>query len=197
LTDLSDSDRKLLASIRKEVWDADHLVRDLVDLARSESGSLKLKLSSVKAMDVIADLSAELEPLAWGNRVQTPSPENLSIVETVMISVNSDRLRQCIINVLENASKYSPEDAPIDLSVTSDDCNIYFDVQDYGPGISQEDQRTIFKPFQRGKSDLNDVPGGGIGLALVHQIVRLMNGSIYILSSGESGTIMRFEFPIE
>ena len=42
-----------------------------------------------------------------------------------------------------------------------------------------------------------DVPGSGIGLALVHQIVRLMNGSIFILSSGKSGTIMRFEFPIE
>ncbi|AKN61772.1 hypothetical protein WB44_12500 [Synechococcus sp. WH 8020] len=197
LTDLSESDRKLLASIRKEVWDADHLVRDLVDLARSESGSLKLKLSSVKAIDVIADLSAELKPLPWGDRVLTPSPEDLSMVDTVLISVNSARLRQCIINVLENASKYSPGDTPIELSITSDDCNICFDVKDHGPGISQEDQRTIFKPFQRGKSDLADVPGGGIGLALVHQIVRLMNGSIFILSSGKSGTIMRFEFPIE
>ena len=197
LTDLSESDRKLLASIRKEVWDADHLVRDLVDLARSESGSLKLKLSSVKAIDVIADLSSELEPLAWGDRVLTPSQEDLSMVDTVLISVNSARLRQCIINVLENSSKYSPGDTPIELSITSDDCNICFDVKDYGPGISQEDQRTIFKPFQRGKSDLADVPGSGIGLALVHQIVRLMNGSIFILSSGKSGTIMRFEFPIE
>ena len=119
------------------------------------------------------------------------------MVDTVMISVNSARLRQCIINVLENSSKYSPGDTPIELSITSDDCNICFDVKDYGPGISQEDQRTIFKPFQRGKSDLADVPGSGIGLALVHQIVRLMNGSIFILSSGKSGTIMRFEFPIE
>ena len=196
-TDLTDSDRKLLASIRKEVWDADHLVRDLVDLARSESGSLKLKLSSVKAIDVITDLSAELEPLPWGNRVKTPSPEDLSVFEPLLISVNSARLRQCIINVLENASKYSPDDAPIELSISSDDCNVYFDVKDYGPGISQEDQKTIFKPFQRGKSDLADVPGSGIGLALVHQIVRLMNGSIFILSSSESGTIMRFEFPVE
>ena len=196
-TDLTDSDRKLLASIRKEVWDADHLVRDLVDLARSESGSLKLKLSSVKAVDVITDLSTELAPLPWGNRVQTPSPEDLSIFETVLISVNSARLRQCIINVLENASKYSPDDAPIELLISSDECNIYFDVMDYGPGISQEDQKTIFKPFQRGKSDLAEVPGTGIGLALVHQIVRLMNGSIFILSSSESGTIMRLEFPFE
>ena len=121
----------------------------------------------------------------------------MSVFETLLISVNSARLRQCIINVLENASKYSPDDAPIELSISSDDCNVYFDVKDYGPGISQEDQKTIFKPFQRGKSDLADVPGSGIGLALVHQIVRLMNGSIFILSSSESGTIMRFEFPVE
>ncbi len=197
LKDLPESDRKLLSTIKTEVWDADHLVRDLVDLARSESGSLHLKLEEVRAIDIIDNLSAELQPLNWGGRVVMPSSEELRKVETICITVNAQRLRQCIINVMENASKYSTPDTSIELSVGSENHKLYFDVRDYGQGISEEDQKLIFKAFQRGKSNLADVPGSGIGLALVYQIVQLMKGQIFILTSGESGTVMRFEFPTE
>ena len=193
---LTTDDRMLLTSIRNEAWNADHLVRDLVDLAGSESGNLHLKLTSLIAVDIINDLFNELKPLSWGNRVVTPTSDDLINLEGVKIEANSDRLRQSIINVLENASKYSPPTKPVELSVLRVDENICFDVRDYGSGIPEDEFNTIFQPFRRGEATSNGTPGSGVGLALVFQLVKLMKGRIYVLRSSDEGTVMRFEFPV-
>lgn len=193
---LPTDDRMLLTSIRNEAWNADHLVRDLIDLARSESGNLHLTLTSLLAVDIIKDLSDELKPLPWGNRILTPTSDDLINLEGIKIEVNSERLRQSIINVLENASKYSPSTKSVELSMLRVDENICFDVRDYGSGIPEDEFNTIFQPFRRGEATSNGTPGSGVGLALVFQFVKLMNGRIYVLRSSDEGTVMRFEFPI-
>ena len=194
---LNSVDRELLASIRNEAWNADHLVTDLVDLARSESGNLKLQLTPVSAVEVIKELVDQLQPLSWGGRVVTPSPQDLSQLESIKIEVNPERLRQSVINILENASKYSPPSSPIELSVSVEDDKFFYDIRDYGPGLSGDDHQAIFKPFHRGELDSTvGVPGSGVGLALVYQLVNLMNGRVYVLSSSSEGTVMRFEFPV-
>tara|TARA_B100001093_G_scaffold213510_1_gene204789 strand:- start:186 stop:1625 length:1440 start_codon:yes stop_codon:yes gene_type:complete len=193
---LTSADRELLSSIKDEAWNADHLVRDLVDLARGESGNLNLKLTSLPAVDIIKELADELQPLSWGSRVLTPSVDTLSDLKSIQIKVNPDRLRQSIVNVLENASKYSPETKPIELSMAVENQNVYFDIKDYGTGIPEEDHQAIFQPFRRSGSDAAGVPGSGVGLALVFQLVKLMNGRIYVLRSSSDGTVMRFEFPV-
>ena len=120
----------------------------------------------------------------------------MSDLESIQIKVNPDRLRQSIVNVLENASKYSPETKPIELSMAVENQNVYFDIKDYGTGIPEEDHQAIFQPFRRSGSDAAGVPGSGVGLALVFQLVKLMNGRIYVLRSSSDGTVMRFEFPV-
>ena len=134
--------------------------------------------------------------MSWGNRVVTPTSDDLINLEGVKIEANSDRLRQSIINVLENASKYSPPTKPVELSVLRVDENICFDVRDYGSGIPEDEFNTIFQPFRRGEATSNGTPGSGVGLALVFQLVKLMNGRIYVLRSSDEGTVMRFEFPV-
>ena len=122
--------------------------------------------------------------------------EDLGEFKACLLQVNADRLSQCILNVLENASKYSPEASPIDLTLTLSDGKIMFDIKDQGCGISSAEQEKIFKPFFRGAEGSDYAQGTGVGLALVAQLVSLMNGQIYVSESSASGTVMRFEFPV-
>lgn len=189
-------DRELLLSIKYQARNADNLVRDIVDLARGDSDNYQLKLSSLAAVEIIEDLSDQLKPLSWGERVLTPSPDDLRDLEAIEIKVNLERLRQSIINVLENASKYSPAEKPIELSMSLVNQLICFDIRDYGSGIPKEKFQIIFQPFRRCGSESSGISGSGVGLAFVHELVKLMNGRIYVLSSSNEGTIIRFEFPI-
>ncbi len=194
--DLTDEDRELLSSIKYEARNVDNLVRDIVDIAHGVSNNFQLKLSSLAAVDIIENLSDELKPLAWGKRVVTPSPDDLRDLRAIKIKVNPERLRQSIINVMENASKYSSSEKPIELSMSVVNQLVFFDVKDYGSGIPKEKFQSIFQAFRRCGSESSGISGSGIGLAFVHQLVRIMEGRIYVLSSSSDGTIMRFEFPI-
>lgn len=196
LDDLTSSDRNLLNSITTEAKASVGLVRDFVDLASSESGNLSLSLSPTRADEIVANLSDELQPLKWGRRIVTSLPEELSGNPPVFINVNQDRLRQCIINVLENGIKYSAVDKMVELTISIQSSSLCFDVKDYGLGIPKNELELIFQPFSRGSSKSSEVSGSGVGLAIVKQLVGLMGGEIFVLSSSNQGTIMRFEFPI-
>ena len=194
--DLPAADLQLLQSLETEAWRTDRLVRDLIDLARCESGSLNLSLEKISPYAVISDVLGKIDLLLWGGRVRHPSLEDLGEFKAYLLQVNADRLSQCILNVLENASKYSPEASPIDLTLTLSDGKIMFDIKDQGCGISSAEQEKIFKPFFRGAEGSDYAQGTGVGLALVAQLVSLMNGQIYVSESSASGTVMRFEFPV-
>lgn len=194
--DLPASDVQLIQSLESEAWKTDRLVRDLIDLARSESGSLSLSLEKISAFDVLQQILGKLDFLPWGKRVQHASLADLAEFKAYLLEVNADRLVQCILNVLENASKYSPESTPIDLSLRLQDNKVLFDIKDQGCGISTEEQEKIFKPFFRGAEGSDYAQGSGVGLALVAQLVALMNGQIYVSESSAAGTVMRFEFPV-
>ena len=72
----------------------------------------------------------------------------------------------------------------------------FCEIKDHGPGISIEDQANIFKPFFRGTHRTQSVSGSGVGLALVAQLVDLMNGRVAVAESSESGTVIRLEFSV-
>jgi signal transduction histidine kinase len=196
LDNLSLSDRSLLNSITYEAKNGVGLVRDFVDLASSETGSLRLSLSPTKAEEIIANLSEELKPLEWGSRIVTTLSEDFCNDSPVFVNVNQERLRQCIINVLENGIKYSAVDKSVELTMSIHSNSLFFDVKDFGVGIPKSEYEVIFQPFSRGSSNTSEVSGSGVGLALVKQLVELMGGQIYVHSSSNQGTIMRFEFPV-
>ena len=196
LNDLSTSDTDLLASITFEAKNGVGLVRDFVDLASSESGSLRLSLSPTRVDEIVANLSEELQPLKWGTRIVTPSSEELISIAPTLINVNQERLRQCIINVLENGTKYSAEAKLVRLKMSIENLSLCIDVIDCGLGIPKDEFQLIFQPFSRGSANSSEVSGSGVGLALVKQLVLLMGGQISVLCSSNQGTTMRFEFPV-
>ena len=196
LKDVPDSDLQLMHLLENEACKADRLVRDLTDLSLCESGRLTLSLEKISAFDVLQQMFRQLELLPWGSRVQHDQLQDLEQFKDLSLLINLERLIQCLINVLENAAKYSPEASPIYLSQgTSSEC-FFCEIKDHGPGISIEDQANIFKPFFRGMQHNQSVPGSGVGLALVSQLVDLMNGRIAVADSSALGTVIRLEFSV-
>ena len=102
-------------------------------------------------------------------------------------------LRQAIMNLLSNASKYSPPNTNISLDIWVDENDLRITVTDEGPGIPQDERDNVFEPY----SQLNnlDVPGNGMGLAIVRQNVELHHGKVWVEDGVGGGTSFAIWLP--
>ena len=99
-----------------------------------------------------------------------------------------------MINLISNAIKFSPEDAPIELNGKSNNKIVEIAVMDKGIGISEEDQEHLFSSFFRGKNATN-IQGTGLGLHIVKRYLGLLNGDVRLQSRLNEGTKITIEFP--
>jgi len=195
VTGLPDSERHLLESVQTEAGRVDRLVRDLLDLARGDSGKLSLMVLDVAVMDVVREALKDAEILPWGSRVRFDQSISAELT-AAMVKGDPDRLRQCLLNVLENAAKYSPADQPIDLRLTATDTAVQITVEDRGKGIPVEERDLIFQPFYRSNETRGQEVGSGIGLAIVRLLMERMGGSVAVVDCDHQGTAMQFELPL-
>jgi signal transduction histidine kinase len=104
-------------------------------------------------------------------------------------------IRQALVNLLDNASKYSPPEAPIGVEVVPNDAEVEIAVKDEGPGIAPADLPHIFDSFYRGSRDRRVTPGAGLGLAIVKAFVETAGGAVSIESS-EAGSRFSITLPL-
>jgi two-component system, OmpR family, phosphate regulon sensor histidine kinase PhoR len=109
-----------------------------------------------------------------------------------------DALAEALVNLIDNAMKYSEDDKHIVVRTGIKDSLVYMEVEDHGVGITEKDQRFIFDKFYRvtGKNLANRVKGSGLGLAIVKHIVDAHGGRIYVKSSPGEGSLFRLLFPL-
>lgn len=118
-----------------------------------------------------------------------------SVAEKVFLWANKIELQQVCQNLLENAQKYSPDEAKIDVVLHNEKGKVIFKVTDTGPGIPAELKERIFERFFRGDdSRSSDVKGSGIGLAIVASIVEKYQGKVYVKDNRPTGSIFIVEF---
>ena len=188
---LSSAQRELLETARDA---ADRLLRilnDLLDLSRLESGATALSRLPVPVADLLAAMAAEMKPLveAAGQRLVVQVAGGLAAVP-----VDRDRIRHVFINLLSNASKYSPAGGEITLyAEPAPDGFVRFGVRDRGPGIPPESLPRVFERFYRvpGQTKM----GAGLGLALAREIVVAHGGSIACTSAAGHGSDFHFLVP--
>ncbi|WP_129627844.1 PAS domain-containing hybrid sensor histidine kinase/response regulator [Candidatus Oscillochloris fontis] len=158
------------------------LINDILDLARIGSGQVDLKLGPVFVDDACCEIIDLLSALFQGKKQQftyTPPEAGLSIEADIL------RLRQILINLLANASKFTPEGGKLGLEVHYElwRKEVHFCIWDHGIGIAPNQQYMLFQPFVQLDNRLaRDQPGTGLGLALVRQLVTLHGGRIEVES---------------
>ncbi len=186
--------RKFLLSIGREAEKLTQLLDNVLDLARLESGRPMFRLQRVDVAQVAREALETFRPRLDGEgfRVEVEIPDRLP---SVMGDPRS--LVHCLLNLLDNAVKYSRERREIRLSAGSRDGRVMISVADRGIGIAPGDQERVFEKFVRLETGLvHDVRGAGLGLALVHQIVRAHHGRVELVSTPGEGSTFTLVLPV-
>ena len=169
------------------------LIEDLLDLAAVEQGEARIDLAPVALRDVATQAEAVARPAAAGKRhtLTLDVPGDLP-----RVLADRDRLGQVLINLLDNAVKFTPEGGRIEVSARPSSGRVVLSVKDNGVGIPPEDIGRIFERFYRvGRSRDRREGGTGLGLAIAKHLTQAMGGTIEVESRPGSGTTFRVSLP--
>jgi signal transduction histidine kinase len=168
------------------------LAHDLLDVARAESGSVKVELRPTDVVGVLEDVcrATALRPDAQGLSLSVQS-DGVGLVALA----DSQRLTQVIDNLATNAVKYGASGGVVIFRATRTDLGIRVEVNDNGPGLNAQKQTQLFEPFNRLGLERTTVEGHGIGLALAKRLVELQGGSIGVISEPGEGATFWVELP--
>src|SRR5919202_295742 len=171
-TNFNDYQREALLTAASEAERTVRLLQDLLDLARADSGYMHFHLELVVLNDLVAEVAGMAEK--FSNRLIT-----VTATADVEAMVDRDRLKQVLINLIDNAVKYSAPEQPIVLRLERVDRQAIIQVCDRGIGIGLQDQSRIFDRFYRVDEARSSATGGhGLGLDIVKTLVEGMGGSI-------------------
>jgi len=173
-----------------------HLVRllnDLLDLARSDAGRLTIKPTPTDAGSLVEDAVRTMrsQTEAKGQSLRHAIEPGLP-----QVSVDKDRIRQVLVNLLTNAHEYSPQRATIEVTAARHGAEVEIAVSDDGPGMAEDQVEHIFERFTRGDAGLTQHVGGtGLGLAISKSLVELHGGTITAGSTPRAGSTFRVRLP--
>jgi two-component system phosphate regulon sensor histidine kinase PhoR len=168
------------------------MVSDLIDLSRIEYGELKLEFEKVninqsilKALDAIKGLAAKKEISL-----------NFDEYDDEFIRVDINAIDRILINLLDNAIKYSPNKSSVSVTIEDKNSHIEINVTDSGKGIDDSDKVRIFGRFYRtAQARASDKTGSGLGLAIVKNLVHSLDGDVGVRNSNSGGSNFWFTVP--
>jgi signal transduction histidine kinase len=187
---MPDEIKERLEKINRHSDELVHMVNDLLDISRIESGKSNMKIETLEltpVVDKIADLLGE----QFKNK-------NISFESTIpgdcrKILADHSQLERILINLLGNAIKFTPENGKISINAQRLDKIIQINVSDTGFGIPLDAQENIFEEFYRVDNTINqEVKGTGLGLTLVKHIIEAHKGKIWVKSSLGEGSTFSF-----
>lgn len=190
---LSTAEREQLRLIEEEAARMGRMVTDLLDIARSDAGQLILRRQRFDVAATCLQVVDRLRPVASG-RLRL-APESAEQEHAVHAVGDPERLEQCLLNLVENALKYSPPTGLVQLAWECCGDAVLVHVLDQGPGVPLEDRARLLERFQRGQST-GDVPGSGIGLAVVDTLMQAMGGQVEIGDAPGGGADFRLLLPV-
>jgi PAS domain S-box-containing protein len=185
---------ELISLMRRQVEHMTRIVDDLLEVSRITQGRIVLQLEPVLVGTAVYHAVEAIAAMAEGRRQQL----HVKVDDpTTWVSGDITRISQIFVNILNNASKYTPENGQITVSVETDDDSVYIVTQDTGTGISAELLPKVFELFSQGERTLDRSAGGlGIGLSLVKKLVEMHNGTITVASDGPNlGTTVTVRLP--
>ena len=181
--------------IERQVKHLTRLVDELLDVSRIARGKIKLKLEPIELAVIVQQAVESAQPFldAKGHRLLVRLPQ-----QPIRLQGDLLRLVQVLVNVLDNAAKYSPDGGDITLDAQVQGRDVVIRVQDQGEGISKELLPHVFDLFRQGERTLGRSQGGlGMGLTLVRRLVELHGGRVELHSAGSGrGTTLIIHLPL-
>lgn len=189
-----ESDQKLIQTIIHNANTLETRLAELMDIVKTGSGRLQLQLEPVDMKSLLQGIGWQISPLLQGKgqNLSMDLPDSLPILHG-----DGQRLEQVVLNLMTNATKFTPEGGNITLRARKRDSEIVTEVQDTGIGIAKEEQGRLFKPYSRLSADRQRHPGLGLGLALAKQVVELHGGKIWVESEPGKGSTFSFSLPLD
>lgn len=189
---LSPNDRlELMTVINEETDRLNRLVGEAAEMAQLESHEFQLDLQKCRVVDLVNAAVAEVKQTLGKHPVEIRVPEGISV------RLDADRIKEVLVQLLENAAKYSAPEAPIRITAEIKGENLEMSVADQGAGIDDMEQGLIFDKFYRGKNQRYRVQGTGMGLAIARAIVEAHGGKIGVTSQLECGSVFYFLLPLK
>jgi PAS domain S-box-containing protein len=189
-TEEQDKRDKHIQRIRSAVSNLTDILNEFLSMGRIEEGRIQANFSTFNIREQVQLVCNEMQPILKPKQLIRYRHQGQQIV-----NLDLSLLRNVFINLLSNASKFSPEGAVIEVDSRVSDKEILISVKDQGIGISDEDKKHLFERFFRGKNVTN-IQGTGLGLYIVSKYVELMNGKISVVSELEQGTTFHITFAI-
>jgi len=166
------------------------LVNNLLDMARIQSGEVKLNLAWHPIEEVIGSALRAAASALGTRKVAVDLPPDIPLVQMDAVLVE-----RVLANLLENAVKYGGPDVHITIAAHARDGNLEVSVEDDGPGIPAGQEEAIFEKFARGQAE-SATPGVGLGLAICRAIVEAHKGRIFAEPGRERGARFVFTLPM-
>ncbi|MEW6170608.1 MAG: two-component system histidine kinase PnpS [Candidatus Omnitrophota bacterium] len=169
------------------------LIDDLLDLSKIESGKLDLVFLPINIKDVVKQALAILDNLAKEKNISM----NVEIPKDLpKVLVDESRILQVILNLIDNAIKYTPIQGKIKIEASLDDKFVQVNISDTGIGIPEVDITRIFERFYRvDKARSRELGGTGLGLSIVKHIIQAHNGQVWVKSELGKGSVFSFTLP--
>jgi signal transduction histidine kinase len=183
----------IVNNINRSAYNLNARIDELLDLARGELGMLRLNFTSMGPLALLQELAEQMGPVALSRHQSLALDLPSSLPQ---IRADGGRLRQVVLNLLSNASKFTGEGGKITLRARKESDRLIVEVEDTGPGISEEEQQRLFLPYHRLIGDRERFSGLGLGLALSKTLVELHGGKIWVKSQKGVGSTFSFSVPL-
>jgi signal transduction histidine kinase len=192
---INEQQKEVLDILKRNTDHLDHLINNCLSLVQLQAGVMKFLTEKTPIKHLIKDTMDLMYPVAGSKKIKI----NVQLTERLpLLSIDVIRVKQVLINIIENAIKFSPEGTSINITVKKKNEYIMFEIQDFGLGIPKNEQEKIFDMFFRSESTRNkNIKGTGLGLPISKAIVEAHGGRIWVDSKLNKGSTFSFTLPIK
>jgi signal transduction histidine kinase len=190
---IKDQVREGLGSLRKESVELHRYIQSILQVSKLESSQVQVHREATDLNEVVEKVVEQLKPLADDKR----QVFNVNLEPMFSIEVDGILIQEVILNLVENAIKYTPNDGSIQIRTQEVEDKVIFSVKDNGPGIPEEDREHLFEKFFRGRAHKSAIKGTGLGLFLVKYFIELHGGEVFLETDVGKGTRVGFTLPLQ
>lgn len=181
--------KKTLEKINEQTGRLTSLIDELMDVSSIRSGKMELHKHECDLVETCQSIIDDQHMLTGRTITLVTAKAHITLY------ADCDRLSQVIVNLITNATKYSPEEHPVEVHLSEESAFIHIDVIDHGKGIAKDQQERIFETFYRTPDAQSSAKGLGLGLAISKDIVERHNGRIWCQSEPGKGSVFVVELP--